>query len=255
MMASADDNNAMPPQPLVAPPIAVVTQRLAGGYATRNRGQDGSPAGEMTPQSVVANIASASATSSITMSRAASSASDATMPPASTLFPSSPHRLDAVDLPSPKKAMSDFSRLQTDDDSVASGDDSAGWEKEDKRMRLQLDAKVIAEDADDISEDDGPVNEVEEFMLIAGGGEDGEDVIDNLPPVEPEFEMVRAALDRGTSVAALKEIAKMLNLSGGAQKKEVLFNWIRDSPHVIKISATLPLPSFRAPLIHYSGER
>ena len=36
-------------------------------------------------------------------------------------------------------------------------------------MRLQLDAKVIAEDADDISEDDGPVNEVEEFMLIAGG--------------------------------------------------------------------------------------
>ncbi len=72
-----------------------------------------------------------------------------------------PHRLDAVDLPSPKKAMSDFSRLQTDDDSVASGDDSAGWEKEDERMRLQLDAKVIAEDADDISEDDGPVNEVE----------------------------------------------------------------------------------------------
>jgi hypothetical protein len=63
-------------------------------------------------------------------------------------------------------------------------------------------------------------------------------VIDNLPPVEPEFEMVRAALDRGTSVAALKEIAKMLNLSGCAQKKEVLFNRIRDSPHVIKISAT-----------------
>ena len=81
-----------------------------------------------------------------------------------------PHCLDAVDLPSPQKNMSDFSRLQTEDDSVASGDDSAGWEKEDERMRLQLDAKVIAEDADDISEDDGPVNEVEEFMLIAGGG-------------------------------------------------------------------------------------
>jgi hypothetical protein len=112
--------------------------------------------------------------------------------------------------------MSDFSRLKTDDESVASGDDSAGWEEEDKRMRLQLDANAISEVADNISEDDGPVNEMEECMLIAGEEEDGEDVIDNLPPVEPEFEMVRAALNRGTSVAALKEIAKMFNLSGGA---------------------------------------
>ena len=78
-----------------------------------------------------------------------------------------------------------------DDDSVASGDDSAGWEEEDERMRLQVDANhAISEDSDDISEDDGPVKEVEEFMLIAGGGEDGEDVVDNFPPVEPEFEMV-----------------------------------------------------------------
>ncbi len=35
-------------------------------------------------------------------------------------------------------------------------------------MRLQLDAKAISEDDDDVSEDDGPVNEVEEFMLISG---------------------------------------------------------------------------------------
>jgi len=63
-------------------------------------------------------------------------------------------------------------------------------------------------------------------------------VIDNLSPVEREFEMVRAALNRGTSIAALKEIAKMFNLSGCAQKKEVLYNRIRDSPHVTKISET-----------------
>ena len=206
----------MPTQPLVAPFDVDVTQRLAGGYATRNRGQNGSPAAQMTPLSRVTNFENrASASSSLTMSHTASSASAATMP-ASTLFPSLPPRLDAVDLPSPKKAMSDFSRLKTDDDSVASGDDSAGWEEEDERMRLQVDANAISEDSDDISEDDGPVNEVEEFMLIAGGGEDDENVIDNLPPVEPEFEMVRAALNRGTSVAALKEIAKMFNLSGGA---------------------------------------
>jgi hypothetical protein len=100
--------------------------------------------------------------------------------------------------------MSDFSRLKTDDDFVASGDNSAGWEEEDEQMQLQLDANAISEDADNISEDDGPVNKVEEFNLIAGGGEDDENVIDNLPPIEPEFEMVRAALNRGTSVAALK---------------------------------------------------
>ena len=238
MMALADDNNAMPPQPLVAPPVAVVTQRLAGGVTARNRGQKESCAAQMTPLSRVTNIASASATSFIMMSRAASSASDARMPPASTLFPSSPPRLDAADLLSPKKAMSDFSRLQTDDDSVASGNDSAGWEEEDKRMRLRLDAKAISEDNDNILEDNGPVNEVEEFMLIAGGGEDGEDVIDNLPPAEPEFEMVRATLDRETSVAALKEIAKMFSLPVGAQKKELIFNPIRDSPHMTKISKT-----------------
>ena len=62
-------------------------------------------------------------------------------------------------------------------------------------MRLWLDAKAISEDNDNILENNNPVNEVEEFMLIAGGVEDGEDVIDNLPPPEPEFEMVRAALD------------------------------------------------------------
>jgi len=65
--------------------------------------------------------------------------------------------------------MSDFSRLKMDDDSVASGDDSAGWEEEDERMRLQVDANAISENADNILEDDGPVNEVEKFMLIAGG--------------------------------------------------------------------------------------
>ena len=36
----------------------------------------------------------------------------------------------------------------------------------------------------------------------------------------------------------MKEIVKMFNLSGGAQKKEVLFNRIRVSPHVTKIGET-----------------
>jgi hypothetical protein len=44
MMASAKDNNAMPPQPLVAPLNVDPTQRFAGGYAMQNRGKNGSPA-------------------------------------------------------------------------------------------------------------------------------------------------------------------------------------------------------------------
>ena len=51
--------------------------------------------------------------------------------------------------------------------------------------------------------------------------------------------MVRAALNRGTSIATLEEIAKMFNLSVFAQKKEVLFSRIHNSPHVTKISETV----------------
>jgi hypothetical protein len=174
-----------------------------------------------TPISRIVNInhQHMSATSSLTASHAASS-------------------LDIDALPSPKKAMTDFSRLKTDDDSVASGDDSTDWEKEDERMKLLLVAAGKAEDADDISEDDGPVNEVAEFMLMAGEDNNEEAAGDTIEPPLPEFEMIRVALNRGTSIAALKEIAAYLNLSGAAPKKDVLFNRIRDSPRVTKISET-----------------
>ncbi len=47
MMASAKDNNAMPPQPLLAPLDVDPTQRFPGGYAMQNRGQSGSPAAQI----------------------------------------------------------------------------------------------------------------------------------------------------------------------------------------------------------------
>jgi hypothetical protein len=47
MMASAEDNNAMPPEPLVAPLNVDPTQRFAGGYAMQNRGQNRSPAAQI----------------------------------------------------------------------------------------------------------------------------------------------------------------------------------------------------------------
>ncbi len=58
-------------------------------------------------------------------------------------------------------------------------------------MRHVILAQAEAKDADDISEDDGPVNEVEEFMMISGEGEQA--VNDNpLPGDVPqqEFETI-----------------------------------------------------------------
>ncbi len=46
-------------------------------------------------------------------------------------------------------------------------------------------------------------------------------------------------LNRSTGVAVLKGIATLFSLSTNAPKKEVLFNRIRDSPHVTKVSDTV----------------
>ncbi len=100
-------------------------------------------------------------------------------------------------------------------------------------------AQAQAKDADDISEDDSPVNEVEEFMMICGEREQA--LNDNpLPSNVPqqEFEMIQVVLNRLTGVAVLKGIATLFSLSTNAPKKEVLFNHISDSPHVTKISDT-----------------
>ncbi len=114
-----------------------------GGYAMLNR----STAQEMmTPISCVVNInhQHMSTTSSLKASHAASLA---TINDQFTSFPA----VDADALPSPKKAMTDFSRLKTNDDSVACSGDSADWEKDDERVQLQLLAAGDDEDADDIT--------------------------------------------------------------------------------------------------------
>jgi hypothetical protein len=184
----------------------------------------------------------ASTTSLLTMLHAVSTASAATMLSeldSFTLFPSS-SSFDEDDLPSTKRDnLSDFNRKKSDDDSVASGNDSAAWEKEGEQMRHVILAQAQAKDADDISEDDSPVNEVEEFMMICG---EGEQVVNEnpLPSNVPqqEFEMIQVELIRLTGVAILKEIVTLFSLSTNAPKKEVYLNCIRDSSHVTKISDT-----------------
>ena len=136
--------------------------------------------------------------------------------------------LSDEDAPSPKKALPDFTTQKSDDDSVASGDDSAGWEKEEDRVVNAFAAQAEADDRlEDISVDT-PVKDIHEFMLAGGeeGNADGD--------VAPEFE-TRQVLLKKTNVKTLREIALKLNV-GQVGLKEVLFNCIRDSPHVRKVS-------------------
>ncbi len=93
----------------------------------------------------------------------------------------------------------DFNRKKYDDDLVASGNDSAAWENEDKQMRHVILAQAEAKDADDIAEDNGLVNEVEEFMMISREGEQA--VNDNPLPddvTQQEFETIQVELKRST---------------------------------------------------------
>jgi hypothetical protein len=147
------------------------------------------------------------------------------------------------DAPSPKKALPDFTTRKSDDDSVASGDDSAGWEAEEDRVLNAFAIQTVAEDAlDDIFVDDGPMKEIHEFMLIAGRGVDGEEEgnADGAAEVEPttttavEYE-TRCVVLQTTNVKMLKAIAVMVNVSTNG-KKQLLFNRIRDSSAVTKVS-------------------
>ncbi len=96
-MASANGNYAMPPPATIAPRVQVATQRGGEGYAMRHSSQNQSQAAVAvnmtTPILRIINVENhASATSSLTMLHAASTASAAVMPSeldSFTLFPSS----------------------------------------------------------------------------------------------------------------------------------------------------------------------
>jgi len=124
------------------------------------------------------------------------------------------------DAPSPKKALPEFTTRKSDDDSVASGDDSAGWEAEEDRVLNAFTIQTVAEDAlDDI----GPMKEIHEFMLIAGRGVDGEEEgnADGAAEVEPTTTTAvatRRVVLQTTNVKMLKAIAVMVNVSNQGGK-------------------------------------
>jgi hypothetical protein len=117
------------------------------------------------------------------------------------------------------------------DDSVASGDDSIAWEKEEDRVMHSFANRLEAENRLEEAIEDDLVRELEEWELIAGEGEEG--TADEVAAPTQEFETRTIQLKK-TNVKSLKAIAIMLNLAGNG-KKEVLFNRIRDSPHAIRV--------------------
>ena len=72
---------------------------------------------------------------------------------------------------------------KSDDDSVASGDDSIAWEKEEDRVLHAFAIQVEAEEALEDAFEDAPVKELDEWELIAkGGGEGTADEVAAPPP-------------------------------------------------------------------------
>ena len=122
------------------------------------------------------------------------------------------------DAPSPKKALPDFTTRKSDEDSVASGDDSAGWEAEEDRVLNAFTIQTEAEEAlEDLFVDDGPMKEIHEIILIAGRGVDREEGnADGAAKVDPtttavEYETRRDVLQT-TNVKMLKAIALMVSV-------------------------------------------
>jgi hypothetical protein len=71
------------------------------------------------------------------------------------------------DVPSPKKVLPDFTMCKSNDNSVASGDDSIAWEKEEDRVLHAFAIQVESEDTLEDALEDAPVNELDEWELIA----------------------------------------------------------------------------------------
>jgi hypothetical protein len=158
-MDSADDINVMSPPPIMPPPgisVAQRGQRAVSMHGCQNRRPvpatlDASTTPTM-PRVVVQPGTLASAISSLSTSQDACAA-----PPESERRNLNTDNLFDLldlsdeDLPSPKKLLPDFTLRKSDDDSVASSDDSIAREKEEDRV---LHAFAIQVEAEDVLEED-----------------------------------------------------------------------------------------------------
>ncbi len=123
-----------------------------------------------------------------------------------------------------------FKGRKSDDDSVASGDDSITWERETmKIMATFADATALEEGKmEAAAQEDAPaVREIGEydFEFLADGGFDAENPP---PPPVQQYESRRVEF-KTTNVKSLKAIALVLNVSGGGTKRAI-FERCCDSP-------------------------
>ena len=121
-----------------------------------------------------------------------------------------------------------FAACIQDDDSVASGDDSIGWDKEAERIIGLLNRQAEEEEA---AEDNvvGETRAVHEFTTLDGDdrGEEEESVA-----APPEIETRRVVFQTST-IKILKEVASQLKYAATGTKR-VLFNKLRDCPNVTR---------------------
>jgi hypothetical protein len=225
-MASADDDDGIPPMPSLPPIIRNAGQQYGDGSPQLLSGQNCPLAGvahsATTPPPSRVNVmwtGEASATSSLSMTDAASA----------SVRNSNKRSADDLasddDTPSPKKALPDFSRRKNEEDSVASGDDSNGWEREEGRVMHEFTAQAEADDVrDDAAFPDIAMNETNEWEFLAEGNADE---LPDQPTPPPKFEKLRIFYQKTTG-KALIEFATKLNIAQSGSKRK-LFDRICNS--------------------------
>ena len=147
-MASADDNDGIPPVPAL-PPMGGFANQMTGDEPPRFFiGQSGSPgaaaASQNTPSPYHISVRHSNEPSAISGLTAPNTAN--TSANNSKKIRAHSHSYDG-DEPSPKKALPDFSLHKSEEDSVASGDDSEGWDGIEERLAHDLSARARIDDA------------------------------------------------------------------------------------------------------------
>jgi hypothetical protein len=229
-MASDDNNNAMPAPP-PRPPDPPGLSDVGGEFIRTWSGRQNWPvAASMPAEARASAISSLSTVDGVPPSAAATQIR--TINPMDG-FDSSESEDDGggatTAVNSPDKEYN-FMGRKSDDDSVASGDDSIAWERETmKIMATFADATALEEGKMEAAaqEDAAPVREIGkyDFEFLADGGFDAENPA---PPPEQQYKSRRVEF-KASNLKLLKAIALVLSVSGTGTKR-VIFNRCRDSP-------------------------
>lgn len=239
-MASADDNNALLPMPSL-PPIPGYDSLRGGTRPTQNVGGGGQncPADDSgtTPPPIqriaVQPSTHGSAMSSLTTTNNNPSTPENRGKRAHAADDSSDDDSDS-DRPSPKKKLPDFNVRKSDDDSVASGDDSNGWEVEEERLTHIIAAQAETEQRIEEQEMEIIVPEVHEWedSLEEGDPDEGAAPAGTAAAV---FETIHYPFSKTTG-KLLKDLAQKFRLSSSGTKR-ILYDRIRDCDCVEKLGA------------------